>query len=592
MISAILFLFSLFSYSQIECDICSWPWAAGVNTQGQCYLLYEDGVPLSQGGLQSGCYTYCDAWARASGNSMPATPMLSFSDVGGAISCQCQRLNAWGEIEYRSRPSGSCDWGYSDAVQRHYDSISQNLSPAKRDSFYIDPNRAQQIKSVLAQARSLEFAGYFYGGCGHSFETGSSKALTYQNFDYEFATINLPGDLTCTDFYSGNMSQNAAIIGTVLESNAFLERTQLGVKQGIDQIQKTVASNQAAVLDALARLEAKPSGGGGGEVNLGPVLAAIEAAKQAQLDATRGVGDSVFGMGSRLAGRMMAIETGIQGVQGSIDAQGVTLDGIRTEMTGLGDKITDLGYKMASVGDSVGGVRRAVVDQTDSVVSVRRAVDRLRGVLDSVYRWDKLETAPRLDRIREALEKQNGVGDSISSLKPYYQRIVDSLRRVARGTDSVAARMSRSIDSIGSVRRSVTSLDSGLDARWRSDKRDDSAAYNRMMDSINGRYGSRAEAESRLSELQGASSAAETEGAGFLTSLGLFQSLPGTCRDAPVFVLDLSSVQLGSMSVDMNQYPWALSLSRGLMRFMGAFSALLMIMGSLKIFSMTRREAA
>lgn len=589
MISAILFLFSLFSYSQMECDICSWPWAAGVNTQGQCYLLYENGVPLSQGGLQAGCYTYCDAWARSSGNSMPATPMLSFSDVGGAISCQCQRLNAWGEIEYRSRPSGSCDWGYSDAVQRHYDSISQNLSPAKRDSFYIDPNKAQQIKSVLDRAVQLENSGYYMASCGFSFESGSTRMLVYQNIDYQYATISLPGNLTCTDFYSGNMSQNSAIIGTVLESNAFLERTQLGVKQGIDQVQKTVASGQSSILDALARLESKPSGGGGGEVNLGPVMEAIENAKQAQLGAIRGVGDSVGGMGSRLAGRMMSIETGIGGVQGSIDRQGVTLDGIKTEMSGLGGKVDAVGDKVGSVGDSVGGVRRAVVHQTDTVVSVRRAVDRLRGVLDSMYRWDKDETAPRFDRIREAIEKQNGVGDSISTLKPYYQKIVDSLRRVARGTDSVGARMSRSIDTIGSVRRSVTSMDSGVEARWKSDKRDDSGAYNRMMDSIRGRDGSRAEAESKLSELEGTSSAAEDQSTGFLSSLGLFQSLPGTCREAPVFTLDLSP--LGSMSIDINQYPWALTLSRGLMRFVGAFSALMMIMGSLKIFSMTRREA-
>lgn len=569
MFSLLYLVYSLFGYSQAECDICGWPWTTGVNAGGECYLTYKG----FQGGLQSGCYTYCDAWAREISVQQPASVMLSFANNASGVSCVCQRLNSWGSVEFKTRPTGTCDFGYSDALNQHYDSIAVNWRSAANDSAIALAVPSTVVENISKFAASQVAAGRMFAGCMNGINMGrpgTGDALWFSDADYQYYAVSLPSGKTCFDFQSGALGPASGMISQVLSNQKSQDTSFAGLKSGIDGLSKQLAGNQSAILDALAQLQAKPTGGGGGaEVDLGPVLEAIEESKRAQLDATGAVGDSVGAMGSRLAGRMMSIESGIGGVQGSIDAQGVTLDGIRNEVTGLGGK-------MAAVGDSVGGVRREVSRQTDTVASVRRAVDNLRGVLDSIYRWDRDETSVRLDRIREGTDKQNkDLGDSVSSLKPYYQRIVDSLRRVSRSTDTVGSRISRVLDSISISNRHLYKIDSSAHARWIKDSIYSQNAYKSVMDSLNNanREG-REEANQKLGELSAAAGEGEAASSSFLDKLRGFQSLSGTCSEPPILSVEVFSIHI---EYDFNKYPWFTSFLRNMMRFIGGFSGMMVI---------------
>jgi hypothetical protein len=146
-------------------------------------------------------------------------------------------------------------------------------------------------------------------------------------------------------------------------------------------------------------------------------------------------------------------------------------------------------------------------------------------------------------------------------------------------------------DSVGRFYQHVQRVDSLNNARWTAEHDADSAAYAEIQDSLSARSAQGVQARQKLSELEAASSNAEGSSDNFLSSLSGFQSLPGTCSEAPIYDVDLTTLHMGRMEINLNGYPWVLSLSRGLFRFLGAVSAVTMIMGSLKIFSMTKKES-
>lgn len=524
-----LILSVFFGYSQAECDICGWPWTTGVNSSGQCYLSYQG----MQGGLESGCYTYCDAWARSIPVQQPASPMLSFSGGASGVSCQCQRLNQWGDVEYKTRPTGACDWGYSDDVQRHYDSIAINWRSQKNDSAISSlPVSQTDVAAMRADAVAVK-NDYYYASCSvtgaypplNSDGTciqGAEQLQYYATRDgipyYHCYTI--PSTMNCIDFMTGAVSPNATALKTVLENQGSLDTSIIGLKKGIDQVQKSVSSGQSAVLDALAKLQEKPTGGGGSVVDLSPVLSAIEAAKNLQIEATGRVGDSVSSSGNRLAGRMMSLES--------------KQDSMISALDGLADSISELG-------SGIGSVRTAVKD---------------------------LE--PFLTRI----------SDSVSSLKEPINRVTDSISSTSRSVR----------DSIGRLNASLMSSDSFQRRTRYADSASANKLYEDILDSLGREPRGKSEAESKLSELGSVASQGEANASGFIEGLSGFKSLPGTCSDAPSFEIDLTSAHLGVMTVDMSKYPWVISLSRGIFRFLGAFAGIMVIVSALSMLGLSNAK--
>jgi len=127
----LVLLLSFFSASLESCLICAWPHDATVNHRGQCVISVT-----TQANLSAGCYIWCDAWARSSGVSQTATPMVSSADDANAGRCVCQRASSAGTVQYTYRTTSNCpvnEIGQSDEV----------INSWLQDDFYNSQNRSQ-----------------------------------------------------------------------------------------------------------------------------------------------------------------------------------------------------------------------------------------------------------------------------------------------------------------------------------------------------------------------------------------------------------------------------------------------------------------
>lgn len=539
MISLALVFLTVFGYSQIECDICSWPYTAGVNSQGKCYLSYQG----LQSGLQSGCYVYCDAWARSNSVQQPATPMLSFSEGAGGVSCQCQRLNTWSGVEYRTRPTGACDWGYSDQVQSYYDSVAVNWRSSQNDTAIRSVTKASSsIAAIQAEIRSYASMGWSYGGCTGASQLGqggSGDVMYMYNMAYEYPSsyhqIGLPAGMSCYDVTGGAFNSSNTAIAQVLNNQLSHDTAMENLKKGIDQVQKSVSSGQSSILDALAKLQEKPTGGGGSDnpTDLSGVMAAIGESKEANLAATRQLGDSIGSLKGEFAGRMAALTK-------SVDTMSIKITSVVDNLNGLGTGIAGLNTTMKEV-------KGEVVN----------------------------------------------VGDSVGSLKEYYRYMLDSMavgnrngRNQLDTLSSMGAKIKSVGDSIYRVRNQIRLMDSSSAYRWKKDRDLDSTAYENIMDSLRGGSGgSRYDAESKISELRSLAGEGEGYSNNAFSDLRRVQNLSG-CSDVPILAADLGGIGLGVITIDLGHYSYVVALSRFMFRFMGSFAAMILVISALRVLSL------
>lgn len=389
----------LFGYSQAECDICGWPYRTGVNSNGKCYLIREG----LQGNLEGGCYVYCDAWARLSGVSTPSTPVLSFwQDAGGAV-CKCQRLERSGEVSYYSRPTASCDWGYSDDVQHYYDSIqvnwrSSNIEKAVSEARATLPDTNFLQRYLAFEASLTGYGRSQYNGCQ---TVGGQHFIQYYTTDengdnWQFHNLPLADGMTCANFYAGpyNLSNSVGSLAKALGStDTALKR----INDAIEAVQASIGSNNASIMDELGKIRSKPSGGGG-VTDLTPVYDSLrdfntfQSNQLRQMDSSLSV--SIDELQSSFENSIDSLRKSISRIPGDTSGgNGTSLD-----LSGVEQRQDTTNARLASgfkgLSDSLSGVRSAIGNLDSSI-------GRLGGTLyrmDSAQR-DKWES----DRVAESL---------------------------------------------------------------------------------------------------------------------------------------------------------------------------------------------
>lgn len=509
-----LLILDLFGFSQIECDICGWPYRTGVNSEGKCYV----GQGL-QAGLEGGCYVWCDAWARQSGVSQPATPVLTFwQDAGGAI-CKCQRLERDGGIGYNTRPTAACEWGYSNEVKDYYDSVavnkrSETLNPVNisgqspvisdLNDYY---NTVDALQKQFTSAYGVE--NVYTSTCGDRFVAwgqdsrgvsstvivGSSPPDYVNNFVY----VPLPNGYTCSEYHSGKMAVDAGI-KPILEHISSQDTAIRRVNEAVETIQKSVGSNNASIMDELGKILSKPTGG----ANLNPVLDAIQSMRESQSTQLNRI-DSSF----------------------SAEIENLTLSFETTLHESLDSLAAKFGSDSGSKGTDVSGIEK------------RQDTTNIR-------------------------------------LKSGFQNLGDSVSGMKKGIANLDSTMRKNTDMIYRI-------DSGNQANRIFDRLEDSLAYQKVKDSMANKDSYKAQAEQGIQDAQGFAIQGETNATGLKTSLQGWQTLPGTCSDAPTWEIDLSSANLGKLQINFNQYPWLPAFSRVGMRVAGLLASLLIVLKAMEL---------
>lgn len=521
--SLFLLLFSsFFGYSQNECDICGWPYKTGVNNQGKCFV--GEGL---QSGLEGGCYLWCDAWARQSGVSQSATPVLTFwQDAGGAI-CKCQRLEQSGEVGYNTRPIAACDWAYSDEVQGFYDDIAVQ---ARNDRFQKTPSGTigepatvkeffNQINSLMQSFESQYGARkvttfncdglYSYEdmeGISPEISTANSFLVVGRDANYtpHWGAVKMPPGYSCADFRAGRLgvASNDEGISTISDHQMSQDTALMRLNEGINSIQKTIGNNNSSIMDELGKIRSKPTGG----ANLNPVLESIQSMRESQSSQLNRI-DSSF---------------------------------------------------TSAIDDLSSSFENTLHQSLDSLVS-KLGSDTGGG-----------GSGPDVSGIEQRQDTTN------ARLKTGFQILSDSVSGMKTGIANLDSTMRKNNDLIYRI-------DSSNQANRNFDRMEDSLAYEKFKDSLANKDSYKAQAEQGIQDAQGLAIQGENSATGLKTSLQGWQNLPGTCSDAPTWEIDLSSANLGKMEINLNQYPWVPAFSRVGMRVAGLMASLLIVLKAMEL---------
>lgn len=123
----ILLLIALFSHTNDECNLCSWPKIGYANQRGQCVTAIG-----FQANLDNTCHNYCLLWATDV-NTVTGYVLIKPSESVSGSQCVCKRQTSTGPLEYITRPSNSCpaDWmGPTDGEIDSWKNTSQNSANA------------------------------------------------------------------------------------------------------------------------------------------------------------------------------------------------------------------------------------------------------------------------------------------------------------------------------------------------------------------------------------------------------------------------------------------------------------------------------
>jgi len=203
----------IFSATLSDCMNCGWPYDVGVNASGKCYPTYKG----FQSGLSTSCLAYCNSYQNAADTQQTTGSVYAYTaPTGGAGPyCSCIRLNPGGFISYKTRPQGSCDWGYSDDMQSYYDSLALSHRSEAVESTLVSTNQISNsgfsysgIKALIPIERSQ---GFELSGCieGYQMELSAGSYLSFynrtisnsnpENWRDGYHNYALPADVSCLD---------------------------------------------------------------------------------------------------------------------------------------------------------------------------------------------------------------------------------------------------------------------------------------------------------------------------------------------------------------------------------------------------------
>ena len=293
----ILMVYMIFGSTLEECQTCSWPYTSGVNSNGKCYPTYQG----FQTGLSVSCAAYCNTWQSQGDTQQTTYSVKKFiaPSSGSAPYCECIRLNRGGFVSTKVRPQSNCDWGYSDDLQSYYDSISvssrynstsnikNQYTPSSDTSLY---NWWNDINEFCVEASNTSGYSCYSGGCYSAPGVGDVWLLNHANYGDGYSYHSLPSGHTCADYYSGKMSMtnNSPVFRKILDNQMSSDSSISRLDAGINALKQSVNATQEGILSALAASDStllarmnNIGGGGGTDIDLGPVVNSIDSSTRA-----------------------------------------------------------------------------------------------------------------------------------------------------------------------------------------------------------------------------------------------------------------------------------------------------------------------
>ncbi|MBK8468067.1 MAG: hypothetical protein IPL32_19815 [Chloracidobacterium sp.] len=452
-------------------------------------------------------------------------PVLTFwQDAGGAI-CKCQRLERSGEVGYNTRPIASCDWAYSDEVQGFYDDIAVQ---ARNDKF-----RNTDSGSSGEPANVTEFYN-------------QTAAIT-NSLIASYGAENVI-DLTCGQYMPGNLGPAGAGFS---QANSFLAlaydangNPQLGVVKF-------------------------PSGYTCADFNSGRLSTGLANESIKRVQEHQSSQDTA----------LMRLDEGINSIQKTL---GNNNSSIMDELGKIRSKPTG-GANLNPVLDAIQSMRESQSSQLNRIDSSFSAeIENLSSSFETTLReqFDSLisklgnDTGSKSGTDVSGIEKRQDTTNI--RLKSGFQNLGDSLSGMKKGIANLDSTMQKNSTLI-------YRMDSANQANRYFDRLEDSLAYEKVMDSLANKDSYKAQAEQGIQDAQGFAIQGETNATGLKTSLQGWQTLPGTCSDAPTWEIDLSSANLGKMEINLNQYPWVPAFSRVGMRVAGLMASLLIVLKAMEL---------
>lgn len=406
----LLFLFlSLFRETALECSICGWPNVATVNQRGQCVV----GLGL-QSNLKSSCALWCNTWGNSVSGQTSSNHVVSSSDDG---ECVCQRLSIYSVTEYKTRPQRTCsNLGPSDDVINSwknpistpivttnpnyggYTDWQDNYTPDQNSliSMYYMNDYQPSSKSTYASG----MFGEYYGGINIDFTpiTGTVFGLTRASFQglYQHQVRIYDSIVNRLNFrFDSTQNQFRKIDSSI----SIVDAKLAGIL--------TNASLDAAKQDLIYAINSRV--GGSSPVDFSGIYSALSLARDANLQATKDVGDSISAFSGRVSASLSSLKSSV--------------DVLNSNVNSIGDSVSALGHNINYMGKMI-----------DSGSNARWLLDK--AYRDSMSAFDSNSASSIYDSLKRAnssswsSDSSSIFNSSISSIKTSSDNISNEIDKL------------------------------------------------------------------------------------------------------------------------------------------------------------------